>query len=91
MDKPRLIVRFTVALIAFIIGITSTLLVNYFRPRAPQPVRYELRYEMAQPAPHADRSCPYHDSTVQHAYVWRPEAPPPPEPPPQRPRVRAAR
>jgi len=31
-DKPRLIVRLAVALIAFIIGITSTLLFNYIWP-----------------------------------------------------------
>ena len=36
-DKPRLSVRLAVALIAFIIGITSTLLFNYFWPSARAP------------------------------------------------------
>jgi hypothetical protein len=96
MDKPRLIVRLTVALVAFVLGITSTLLVNYLWPGARQEVRYELRLESPHRAPRADAPCPYRDPTVQHAYVWTPAAPPPPEPPPpppppQRPRVRAAR
>ena len=98
MDKPRLVVRFTVALLAFVIGITSTLLVNYLWPggRAHQEVRYELRLAAPHRAPQADGPCPYREPTMQHAYVWTPEAPPPPEPPPpppppQRPRLRATR
>jgi hypothetical protein len=83
MDKPRLVVRLAVALLAFVIGITSTLLVNYLWPgsRARQAVRYELRFE-PQRAPRAHAPCPYHEPTLQPAFEWKPEAPPPPEPPP---------
>ena len=84
MDKPRLVVRFAVALIAFIIGITSTLLVNALWPgaHARPEVRYEWRFESPRRAPHADAPCPYHAPAVQPAFTWTPEAPPPPEPPP---------
>ena len=98
MDKPRLVVRLAVALLAFIIGITSTLLVNYLWPGARQTVGYELRFESPRYAPHAAAPCPYQRATVQPAYAWQPEAPPPPEPPPPpspprafHPRLRATR
>jgi hypothetical protein len=79
MDKPRLVVRLAVALLAFIIGITSTLLVNYLWPGARQTVGYELRFESPHYAPHAP--CPYQAPAVQPAFAWTPEAPTPPEPP----------
>ena len=85
MDKPRLSVRLAVALIAFIIGITATLLVNYLWPRshATQPAGFVFvttRLTTAPP-PQTLAPCAGH-ATVQPAFVWTPaDLPAPPAPP----------
>jgi hypothetical protein len=93
MHKPRLVVRLAVALLAFAIGIASTLLVNYLWPRTqPQTsVRYELRVEpQTRPAPHTHGPCGDLYGGPRPAFVWTPAAPPPPPAPPAPPRVKRA-
>ncbi|PYS92458.1 MAG: hypothetical protein DMF64_09245 [Acidobacteria bacterium] len=96
-DKPRLSVRLAVALIAFIIGITSTLLFNYFWPsaRAPQPeVRHVIVTTRLIAEPQTLAPCAGHDFNRTGTFVWTPaELPAPPEPPappqpPARPHLR---
>jgi len=95
-DKPRLIVRLAVALIAFIIGITSTLLFNYIWPgsRATQSGVHRVILVSPPAAPQPLAPCMGHDAAMQHAFVWTPAEPPappaPPEPPqpPARPHLR---
>ena len=96
MHKPRLVVRLAVALLAFAIGIASTLLVNYLWPRTQaQPnVRYELRVEPQQRhTPHVHGPCGDLYAAPRPAFVWTPDAPPaPPQPPtpPAPPRAKRA-
>lgn len=85
MHQPRLIVRLAVALIAFVIGISSTLLFNYLRPspRVSQPAPYVFVKRELVTTPHAHAPCGHHDAaTMQPAFAWQLEVPPPPEPPP---------
>jgi hypothetical protein len=84
MAKPRLVVRLAVALIAFIIGITSTLLFNYFWPgsRLSQPA---VRRVFITTEPHAFAPCGRYTVTVQPAFEWTPVAPPAPPAPPEPP------
>ena len=84
-DKPRLFIRLAVGLIAFIIGITSTLLCNYIWPgsRATQAEVQRVILVSPPAAPHAP--CMGHDATMQPAFVWTPAAPPAPPTPPEPP------
>ncbi|HYX40425.1 MAG TPA: hypothetical protein VE821_01945 [Pyrinomonadaceae bacterium] len=84
MDKPRLVVRLAVALIAFIIGITSTLLFNYFWPasRLSQPAVRRVIVTRLTESPHALAPCSGHSVTMQPAFEWTPAEPPAPPVPP---------
>jgi hypothetical protein len=91
MHKPRLVVRFAVALVAFVIGIACTLLVNYLWPGSRMSERSRGRVELrvAPPAPpvvvpHAP--CGRLVPAAQPAFAWTPDAPPPPPAPPAAPR-----
>jgi hypothetical protein len=94
MHTPRLVVRLIVALLTFILGITTTLLFNYLRPspRVSQPAQYVIiKRELTATPPAAHAPCGAHEATMQHAFDWTPEVPmplAPPPPPPPRPRLR---
>jgi hypothetical protein len=91
MHQPRLIVRLAIALIAFVIGISSTLLFNYLRPspRVSQPAQYVFVKREFVATPHVHGPCGHDAATVQPAFEWRLDVPPPPEPPPPPPPPRA--
>lgn|GEM_PF-7112989 len=92
MHTPRLVVRLIVALLTFVLGISSTLLFNYLRPspRVSQPGQFIIiKRELSATPPPAHAPCGGHDATMQHAFAWTPEAPTPlAPPPPPRPRTR---
>jgi hypothetical protein len=87
MGKPRLVVRLAVALIAFVIGITSTLLFNYLWPgsRLSQPVGPRVVVTTRLTAvPQAPVPCTG-NLVARPAFEWIPAQPPMPPAPPQPP------
>jgi|SRR5205085_10999098 len=86
-DKPRLIVRLAVALIAFVIGITSTLLFNSIWPSSHATQSEVRRVLLVSPpaGPQPLTPCMGHDPAMQPAFVWMPAEPPAPPAPPEPP------
>ena len=90
MHKPRLLARLAVALIAFVIGISGTLLFNYLRPAprvGPSALPVIVTRQLGD-APPAHAPCGARGAALQPAFAWTPDAPPPPPPPRPRQRTR---